>query len=203
MIIVALADIHDNIKRLGSIPHDLSAADVILLAGDVTNFGGRDDASHVVRAIREYNNYLLAVPGNCDYPEVDAYLTSAGINLHRKCITVNQIGFLGVGGSLPGPSKTPNEFTEGQLRTFLQEASANLEPDVPTILVSHQPPYRTVTDLARNGRHVGSQSIRNFITQVQPTICFTGHIHEGRVSTPLGKQRLLIQVLSGKGDMGM
>ena len=191
MIIVALADIHDNIKRLGGISHDLSAADVVLLVGDLTHFGGRDDASSVVRAVREYNGYILAVPGNCDYPGVDAYLTSTGINLHRKCITVDQIAFLGVGGSLPCPGRTPNEFTEGELRTFLAEASANLDPTMPTILVSHQPPSLTVTDLVQNGQHVGSESIRTFITQVQPIVCLTAHIHEGRGIDTIGKTQIL------------
>lgn len=187
MVIVALADIHGDIKRLRAISHDLSAADVVLLVGDLTNFGRQADASRVVHAVRKYNEHVLAVPGNCDYPEVDAYLTSEGINLHRKSVTVNQIAFMGLGGSLPCPGKTPNEFTEDKLRTFLEEASADFDPAMPVVLVSHQPPYRTVTDLARNGQHVGSQSVRTFITQVQPMVCFTGHIHEGRGIDTIGK----------------
>ena len=131
-------------------------------------------------AVREYNEHILAVSGNCDYPDVDAYLTAEGINLHRKCITVNGVAFLGVGGSIPCPGKTPNEFTEDQFKTFLGEASTNLETDVHLILVSHQPPYHTVCDLTGHAGHVGSQSVRDFITQVQPMVCFTGHIHEGR-----------------------
>ncbi len=180
MIIVALSDIHGSTRRLRTISRDLSVADVVLLVGDLTNFGRRRDAARVVGAVREYSEHILAVSGNCDYPDVDTYLTTEGINLHRKCITVDDVVFLGVGGSTPCPGRTPNEFTEAQFRTFLEEASTNLEPCVPLILVSHQPPYHTVCDFAGNAGHVGSQSVRNFITQVQPMVCFTGHIHEGR-----------------------
>ena len=191
MIIVALSDIHGNTKHLRAIAHDLSVADVVLLVGDLTNFGRRRHASRVVHAVQQYNDRILAVPGNCDYPEVDASLTIEGISLHRKCVTVDGIAFLGVGGSLPCPTRTPNEFTEGELQAFLDEASSNLDPLMPVILVSHQPPYRTIADFAWIGQHVGSQSIRTFITQVQPMVCFTGHIHEGRGIDAIGETKVI------------
>ena len=108
MIIVALSDIHGNTRRLRAISRDLSAADVVLLVGDLTNFGRRRHAARVLSAVREYNENILAVSGNCDYPDVDAYLTTEGINLHRTCITVDEVAFLGVGGSTPCPGRTPN-----------------------------------------------------------------------------------------------
>jgi len=37
-----------------------------------------------------------------------------------------------------------------------------------------------LTDLAFNGQHVGSRSIRFFIEKFHPMICFSGHIHEAR-----------------------
>ena len=191
MIIVALTDIHDDLGRLGVISHDLSAANVVLLVGDLTNFGRQAAAARVVGAVRKYNDRIYAVPGNCDYPEVDAYLTREGINLHRRSIVINEIGFLGVGGSLPCPGKTPNEFSEGDFETFLAEAASGLSRDVPAILVSHQPPRDTVTDLARIGRHVGSESIRSFISKVQPILCFTGHIHEARGMDFIGRTKIV------------
>jgi predicted phosphodiesterase len=41
MIIVALADIHGDVGRLSAASEDLSSADVVLLVGDLTNFGGQ------------------------------------------------------------------------------------------------------------------------------------------------------------------
>lgn len=88
MIIVALADIHDNLESLRSISDDLSAADLVLLVGDLTNFGREEAATRVIQAVRKYNGRILAVPGNCDYPEVDAYLAGEGVNLHRRHVVV-------------------------------------------------------------------------------------------------------------------
>jgi hypothetical protein len=191
MIIVALPDIHDDVGRLWSISEDLSAADVVLLVGDLTNFGRHAAAERVVKAVRTYNDRILAVPGNCDYREVDAYLTREGINLHRTHTLIDGVAFLGVGGSLPCPGRTPNEFSDRHFETFLAEAAAGLKPDVPLILVSHQPPRDTVNDLANNGKHVGSQSVRVFIESVQPLLCFTGHIHEGRGMDAIGRTKVV------------
>ncbi|MFQ5962015.1 MAG: metallophosphoesterase [Candidatus Methylomirabilales bacterium] len=191
MLIVALADIHDDLERLGTAAGDLAAADIVLLVGDLTNFGRQAAATRVVRAVRQYNNRVLAIPGNCDYPEVDAYLTHEGINLHRKSTMIDGVAFLGVGGSLPCPGKTPNEYSDREFETFLAEAASNLSSGAPVILVSHQPPRDTVTDLARIGRHVGSQSVRVFIETVQPLICFTGHIHEGRGVDSIGRTTVI------------
>ncbi len=190
-MIVALADIHDDLERLGTAAGDLVAADIVLLVGDLTNFGRQAAATRVVRAVRQYNNRVLAVPGNCDYPEVDAYLTQEGINLHRKSRVVDGVAFVGVGGSLPCPGKTPNEFSDREFESFLAEAVSELNPGAPVILVSHQPPRNTVTDFARIGRHVGSQSVRVFIETVQPQICFTGHIHEGRGIDCIGRTSVI------------
>ncbi len=191
MIIVALPDIHDDVGRLGTVAEDLSAADLVLLVGDLTNFGRQAAAERIVRAVRKYNSRILAVPGNCDYPEVDAYLTREGINLHRKSTLIDGIAFLGVGGSLPCPGRTPNEYSDRDFEAFLAEAASDLRPDAPVILISHQPPRNTVNDLAGIGRHVGSESVRAFIETVQPLLCFTGHIHEGRGMDSIGRTKVV------------
>ena len=191
MVIIALADIHGNIKGLESCALDLSTADLILLTGDITNFGRQEDAARIVNAIRKHKDRILAVPGNCDPPEVDAYLTKEGINLHRKTSIINGITFFGIGGSLPCPAQTPNEISEYEFGYSLDKAATNFGSDGPMIFVTHQPPRNTVTDLALNGKHVGSDSIRKFIEGFQPVICFTGHIHEGRGVDSIKGTRIL------------
>lgn len=186
MIIVALADIHDDLERLAAIAEDLSAADVVLLVGDLTNFGRQAGAARVVRAVRQYADRVLAVPGNCDYPDVEAHLSHEGINLHRRSVVVDGVAFLGVEGSLPCPGKTPNEYSEKEIEAFFAEATPTVHPDDALILVTHQPRRETVTDRLRNGLHVGSESVRAFITRMQPILCLTGHIHEGRGIDSIG-----------------
>ena len=191
MNLVALSDIHGDIGRLEEVAPDLSAADCVLLPGDLTNFGREDAASRIVDAVRKYTDRILAVPGNCDYPEVDAYLTREGINLDRRCVVLDRVAFIGIGGSLPCPGKTPNEHTEEELRGFLEGATSGLPPDTPAVLVAHQPPFNTVADRVRNGDHVGSRSVRTFIAEFQPLVCFTGHIHEGRGIDAIGETKVV------------
>ena len=180
MKIVAVSDVHGETRFAEQISHIIADADLLLLAGDLTNFGRRNEASRVVDAFRNSASRILAVSGNCDYPEVEQYLSDEGINIDRTEIEVGGIHFVGVGGSLPCPGKTPNEHSDFTLRRHLQEAVATLDTTAPIALVSHQPPVNTVADLAASGNHVGSESVRSFIEKNQPTFCITGHIHEGR-----------------------
>jgi len=179
MKLIALPDLHANIRQIPKIGPHLSTVDLVLLVGDLTNDGTVADAARVVRAVREFNTSILAVPGNWDGPEVDEYLSEQGINLHRKHMVLNGLALIGMGSALPGPVKTPNELTELEFEQFFEEAVAGLNAEIPKILICHQPPYNTLNDLAQGKRHVGSQAVRAFIEQTQPLICFTGHIHEG------------------------
>ena len=179
MIIIGLTDIHGDTKQLRDISADLSKADVVVVSGDLTHFGRQADAARVVQALQKYNKNILAVPGNCDRPEVSTYLTNEGINLHRNCIVKDKIAFLGVGGSLPCPGMTPNESSETEIESFLDEAAAEIGDTKPQLIfVTHQPPYGGLVDQVGGGHHVGSKSIRNFITKFKSLICLSGHIHE-------------------------
>lgn len=187
MKVVALTDIHGDVSRLGSISNEISEADIVLITGDITHFGRADEARKIIETIRTWNDQILAIPGNCDYPEVGSYLTDEKINLDCRTVVFEKITFLGVGGSLPCPGKTPNEYSEREFKLFLQETAQDMEPGIPAALVVHHPPFDTATDLTSNGQHVGSRSFRTFIDEFQPLICFTGHIHESRgMGTVLG-----------------
>ncbi len=185
MIIVALADIHGNTQHLKAIAHDLRAADVVLLVGDLATFR-HEAALEVLEAVRAYNERLLTVPGNCDAPSLGDHLSREGINLDGGTAVVDGVGLAGLGGSLPCPMGTPNEYTEEELEATLKRATDDLPPDMPHVLVSHQPPFDTVADLARTGKHVGSRAVRAAIVRLQPLVCFTGHIHEGRGTDSIG-----------------
>ncbi|MDP6778935.1 MAG: metallophosphoesterase, partial [Candidatus Latescibacteria bacterium] len=163
MIAVALADIHGDTSRLVEMADDLAGADVVLLVGDITDFGRRQEIRTVVDAVRGCNERILAVPGNCDYPEVADYLSEEGINLHRTWCEVEGVAFVGLGGSLPCPGQTPVEYSDAELGVFLHEATTGLAAEMPMVLVTHEPPYGTDVDKAYTGEHVGSEAVRRFI----------------------------------------
>jgi len=191
MIITALSDLHGYIARLPEIAEDLSSADLVLLTGDMTHFGHGTAAGLVVKAVSAFNPRILAVPGNCDYAEVDGFLTETGINIHGSHRIVGGIAFLGLGGSLPCPGATPNEMTEDEIGSVLLRAAEGLDQDKPLILVTHQPPRGTRADRLGSGAHVGSTALRAFIEETEPLICFTGHIHEGRGIDKIGPTRIV------------
>jgi hypothetical protein len=178
--IVALSDIHGHVGPLERVADELRHADLVLLSGDLTDFGRCDDIAAVVEAVRFYNPMILAVTGNCDQPECESYLTTAGVALHAQSRMVDGFLLAGLGGSLPCLMPTPNEQSEDDLRDVLEALAGEMDPTLPCIFVTHQPPYDTIVDLARTGEHVGSRAVRAFIERVQPLVCFTGHIHEGR-----------------------
>ena len=51
---------------------------------------------------------VLAVLGNCDYPEIRQELIEEGVSLDRSHARVGDIDFVGIGGSTPCPGKTPS-----------------------------------------------------------------------------------------------
>lgn len=177
MIVIGLADVHGNTGPIKKMRKIMESADVILLVGDITNFGKRADIKRVITSCNHNKRRLFAVSGNCDYREVDNYLNEKDINLHGKGEVYKGIGFTGLGGSLITPFGTPNELTEKEIQHCLAKGGL-IPPNTPMVLVSHQPPAHTNCDRIASGKHVGSVAVREFIEKRQPRICFTGHIHE-------------------------
>ncbi len=84
MKIVSFGDVHmatRNLDRMGEVMRD---CDLVILSGDLTNFGGVDDARKVITDVRRACPAVLALPGNLDQREVIPFLEADGIALHGK-----------------------------------------------------------------------------------------------------------------------
>ena len=178
MIVINIADIHGNAAPLSEMGDILSSADLILLSGDITHFGGRKEASQIINQIRRYNSNILAVTGNCDTNEVDTFLEKENIHIHGRSIDIEDVTIFGAGGSLPCPKPTPNIYTEQEYAEILGSSIQGIEENSPKIMLSHNPPFNTLNDTLGAGGHVGSKVVREIIEKVEPLVCFTGHIHE-------------------------
>ena len=201
MKIIAFGDIHMAASRAGTIP-GIDEADLVLLTGDLTNHGASADLKKVLNEIVSVNPNVLALFGNLDRKSVNTCLDELNINLHGQAKLIDKkLLILGLGGSNPTPFHTPSEFSEKELADILEQAwrhgmnllntADNLETNPPPlILISHAPPFGTATDRLRNGRHVGSRAVRNFIETHQPEICITGHIHESKGEDCIGDTRI-------------
>ncbi|MHC5061534.1 MAG: metallophosphoesterase family protein [Planctomycetota bacterium] len=190
MIIIALTDIHNNLACLTPIAEKLSTADVVLIAGDITNFGGPAQAEQIISEIRRYNRNILAVPGNCDRPGVADYLSGEGINLELNCITFAGMPFVGLGGSLPCLGSTPNEMPDSDLAIALSALESLLPDDGRFVLVTHEPAVNTSIDFT-SGRHIGSDAIRHFIEKNKPVLAVSGHAHEAHGTDSIGPTTLI------------
>lgn len=178
MIVINIADIHGNASPISEMGDVLSSADLILLSGDITHFGGEKEASKIIKEIESYNSNILAVTGNCDTNEVDTFLEKENMQVHGRSIDIEDVTIFGAGGSLPCPKPTPNIYTEEEYAEILGSATQGIEENTPKIMVSHNPPINTLNDTLGTGGHVGSKIVREIIEEIEPLVCFTGHIHE-------------------------
>jgi Icc-related predicted phosphoesterase len=190
MRIIAFGDIHMDTGDVADIPA-VDAAELIIVTGDITNYGSSLDAETVLNRLYTANSSILAVAGNLDKPDVADYLEDIEISLHGRGRLIGGLGIMGLGGSNYTPFNTPYEFSEKELETFLTSGFAHISDVDNFILVSHTPPVQTNTDRLLNGKHVGSSAVRTFIEEKQPLLCLTGHIHESRGQDYIGKTLVL------------
>jgi len=190
MKIAVLTDIHGNTERLGVVGPELVEADLVVVCGDVTNFGDYADAAKVIGELRIYNENILAVPGNCDTLDAGRYLVENKISLDSRCKVRDGVAFAGVGGSLPCPSHTPYEIFEKDFTVRLESIIAQCGGEK-LVLVTHEPPYGTFADLVGPGIHVGSKAITAFIEKYKPRYCLCGHIHEAAGRGWLGETEII------------
>jgi Icc-related predicted phosphoesterase len=178
-------------EYLDKIP-DIEKADLVLLNGDLTNYGGIQEVRQVLNHALKVNPNILAHFGNLDKPEVNTYLEELGINIHAQAKLIeNSICIIGIGGSNRTPFFTPSEFSEAEILTTAETAYLQgleyvtlAEPlhkkKIPILFVSHTPPAHTKLDRIHSGKHVGSSAIRTIIEKYQPALSIVGHIHEAK-----------------------
>ena len=191
MNILQLSDIHGNINNILKMDSQIRNADLVLVTGDIARFGALAEARDVMSLLLKRTKNVLAIPGNCDTPGIDGYLSELGVNLHADTIRRDGYIFTGLGGSLPCPGRTPLEFEEKELEIILRKSVEEIEDKSNLILVLHQPPLNTVTDRIGENEHVGSRSIREIIAKEQPLLALCGHIHEGIGIEKIGRTTLV------------
>jgi len=188
---IGIGDIHERVAHIHKI-ENASLAQGILIAGDLTNVGGKTAASRVIGEIEKITPRIYAQIGNMDTSEADAFLTEKQINTHGAALDLGHgVGLIGLGYSTPTPFNTPSEVSEEQLSEWLTRAHTGADGFEHLIFMSHTPPYGTKTDRISSGQSVGSTTVRRFIEDIQPDVCLTGHIHEAKSEDRIGKTRIV------------
>jgi Icc-related predicted phosphoesterase len=105
------------------------AADVLVLCGDLTNFGKTREAEILAEDLRECTIPAVGVLGNHDYEcgqpdEVARILHGAGVTmLGEQAVIIEGVGFAGVKGFLGGFGRGElGAFGEPAIKAFVDEA---------------------------------------------------------------------------------
>jgi putative phosphoesterase len=175
--ILALSDIHGDIKTVQLLAHTVNDCDVIVVAGDITDFGGTEQADAVLSELGTLGLPVLAVTGNCDAPQVaDVLLRNSSLLDHA--VKLDGVLFVGFGHPVGQMADLPNE-------PILDRSK------LPVVLVTHEPAWNTDLDLQGSSRHRGSRAVRSWIESHQPALAVSGHIHEAFGIDQIGSTMLV------------
>lgn len=189
MRILAISDVHGDLartKRLVKMMDSINP-DLVVLAGDITQFGPRDSANKILKELQSSKKQILAIVGNNDTEEVRAELESMGIDMHNKALEVESVGFVGFQG--------PSALRLGGLQVLnydpVHYKLKDLRNCEQRVMISHIPPSDTSVDVLFTGQHVGSDFLRDTIESEQPDLLICGHIHEAKGVDNIGNTKIV------------
>ena len=194
MKLLALSDLHGNYSHVEAIRKKAGEFDTALIAGDITNFGPDELALELLKKFKEM---VLAVPGNCDNPSIMKILGKYAINLHNTYHTIDNLTFVGLGGSNPTPFNTPFELSEKKIGESMGILLSRLNGRI--ILLSHAPPRNTMDRVQRG--NVGSEALARFLGRFDLIVC--GHIHEARGSVCVNGTLVVNPGTASKGQAAL
>jgi len=211
--IAAAGDIHcheghrDRVRQ--SFTEMDSTAELILLAGDLTNRGEPDEAEVLAEAIRDVSVPVVAVLGNHDchggaHDEIVTILRDAGAKiLERESLILTiggeQVGIVGMKGFVGGfaPHNLPN-FGEPLLRELYAETGKDvhaLEQGLGEIaacryrivLLHYAPVCETLRgEPPEIWVFLGSERLAAPIHEEHPDLVLHGHAHAGQLEGAIG-----------------
>jgi Icc-related predicted phosphoesterase len=133
LTVAAIGDLHvteTDQGRYRALFEEISeASDVLVLAGDLTNFGKTAEAENLAEDLRGCTIPVVAVLGNHDYEEgqpdeVVRILQSAGVTmLGEQATVIEGVGFAGAKGFIGGFGRGElGAFGEDAIKAFVDEA---------------------------------------------------------------------------------
>jgi Icc-related predicted phosphoesterase len=212
MRVAAIGDLHvqeDSVAPYREMFAEISSnADVVVLCGDLTNFGKTKEAEILAEDIKSCSIPVLGVLGNHDFEcgqpdKICEILTSAGMKvLNEQAVEIGGVGFAGVKGFLGGFGRGElAPFGEPIVKAFVDEVmneARKLENQLRTlrtdrsVAVLH---YSPIVDTIEGEppaifQYLGSQRLCEPIDRFDHVKAVVhGHAHHGTYEgkTPLGK----------------
>ncbi|MBX3199897.1 MAG: metallophosphoesterase [Labilithrix sp.] len=184
-------------------------ADVLLLCGDLTDYGTAEEAHVLVRELAIVKHPIVAVLGNHDFESghadtVTQILSESGVRvLDGDSHTIDDVGFAGIKGFCGGFGRgTLGPWGETAVKTFVKEAldealkleSALARLRTPRrVALLHYAPVRdtVVGEPEEIYPFLGCSRLEEPLERYPVTAAFHGHAHRGslegktRVGTPV------------------
>jgi Icc-related predicted phosphoesterase len=201
--IAAVGDIHCTTTSQGALQPLFTQAneqaDVLLLCGDLTDYGLAEEAHVLVDELATTKIPTLAVFGNHDYEsgkpdEVRQILTKAGVTLlDGEACEVAGIGFAGVKGFAGGfGTRMLQAWGEELIKQFVHEAVeealklesalAKLNTPQRVAILHYSPIQETVEgELCDILPFLGSSRLEDPLNRFSVAFALHGHAHHGRV----------------------
>ena len=199
--IAAVADVHCSKTNQGSLLPIFAAAsamaDVLLICGDLTDYGYPEEARNLVAELAPVAIPIIAVLGNHDYEsgnadEVKKILTDARVQLlDGDSVEVLGVGFAGVKGFGGGfGRRTLEPWGEEATKAFVQEAVsealklesalARLRTPQRIAVLHYSPIEATVEGEPRElFPFLGSSRLEEPLNRYRVAAAFHGHAHRG------------------------
>lgn len=206
MRIAAVGDIHvkktDEGKWKDFFAYVSDHADVLLVCGDLTDTGHKDEAATMAEELKALSVPIIAVLGNHDYEqdmaeEIIVVLKEANVCLLQgSSVTLDGVGFAGAKGFCGGFNRyMMPRFGERINKEFVQEtveeslkldqALVRLEGDgveKKIVLLHYSPIQETVEgEPPQIQAFLGSSRLESPINERQASMVFHGHAHLGKL----------------------
>ncbi|MFQ5552110.1 MAG: metallophosphoesterase [Thermoplasmata archaeon] len=193
MRILAVGDIHgkEHLDALRASLREAPAADLILLAGDITQRNDVDLYGHVLEAFEEVGTApILAVFGNHEWSDSHAeyrmaypiaFLEEEAQTLGVADRTIRVVGSTGVLDRPTWWQRTNLPQITGEYTRRLQALDHLLEEDGFRILLTHYAPtYRTLVGEGESyWDQLGSKRMEQVLLRHRPDLVIHGHAHLG------------------------
>jgi uncharacterized protein len=204
MRIAATADLHYSAQTLGILKEQFShvrdEADVLVVAGDLTNFGRPEEMEPLVNVLVRLRIPTIAVLGNHDYEcgketELIRIMTSEGIKvLDGTGYERDGVGFAGTKGFIGGFGRgVLTAFGEPEIKAFvkasideamkLERAMSQLRTAKRVVVLHYAPIAATVSGEAPEiYPYLGSSRLAEVVDRHGADLIVHGHAHHGTLS---------------------
>jgi len=203
MRIAATADLHFSATRhnvlLDQLQQVRDAADVLVLAGDLTNFGQPDEMEVLLNVVVRSRIPTIAVLGNHDYEsgkqmELGRLMVAAGIKvLDGTAYERDGVGFAGTKGFVGGFGRgVLTAFGEPEIKVFVQasidetlkleRAMSQLRTTKRVVVIHYSPIAATVQGEAPEiFPFLGTSRLAEVIDRHGADLILHGHAHNGKL----------------------